>query len=260
MRNRPRHTRLAQVERGEREPQAAQPPVAAPRAARVAMGPCRAQAVPQAEAAVLTARAAMRTRVARLSMARPLAGTAARATARATPEATRPAVALQPAAERARAERPRAEAPLRVAPAVPRRRAAPAVPRLRAVPAVPRLRAVPAVAAQARALCLATSSLAPGAKFARRGLVNVRPVAPFAAESVSSLQICRPILPIVGRRVAVLPAGRERLVPRAFAVARPRGRRLVLEDASTYRPIPRTAANALRRAPAGSVRRGSVAR
>jgi hypothetical protein len=226
-RNRTRHTRLAQVERGEREPQAAQPPVAAPRAARVAMGPCLVQAVPQAEAAVLTAWAAMRGRVARLSMARPLAG----ATARATPEATRPA-----------AERPRAEAPLRVA------------------PAVPRPRAVPAVAALARALCLATSSRAAGAKFARRGLVNVRPVAPFAVEYVWSLLICRPIQRIVGQRVAALPVGRERLVPRAFAVARPLGRRLVLEDASTYRPIPRTAANALRRAPAGSVRRGSVAR
>jgi hypothetical protein len=226
---------------GVQAPQTANPPVAqvapgtwvAPIAAWEAMGPCPVQAVPQAEAAVLPARAAMRTRVARLSMARPRVGTAAQA----TPQAAQPGVALQPAEEQAWAEPP-----------------------ARVGLPVPRLRAVPAVAAQARALCLATSSLAPGAKSARRGLVNARPVAPFAVEYVWSLLICRPILPIVGRRVAALPVGRERLVPRAFAVARPRGRRPVLGDASTYRPIPKTAANAPPCAPAGSVRRGSVAR
>jgi hypothetical protein len=218
---------------GVRALQTAQPPVAevAPISARVAMGPCLVQAVPRAEAAaeaaVLTERAAMGARGPRLPLARPPAGT----TVRANREAT------QPAAERARAEAPR-----------------------RVAAAVLRLRAVPAAAAQARVLCLATSSRAPGARFARRGPVNVRPVAPFAVEYVWSLLICRPIPPIVGRRVAVLPVGRERLVPRAFAVARPRGKRLVLEDASTYRPIPRTAANAQPCAPAGSVRRGSAAR
>jgi hypothetical protein len=306
---------------GVRAPQAAQPPVAevapatwvAPIAAWVAMGPGLAQAVPQGEAAVPTARAAMRAWVARLSVARPLAGT----TARATPEATQTGVALRAAAERARAEppwaeppraeppwaeppraerpgaerlrvarawaeppraerpgaerlqveaplpvalaglRPRAEAPLRVARAGLRPRAeAP----LRAVLAVLRLPAVPAVATQARVLCLATSSLAPAGRSACRGFVNVRPVAPFVAEYVWPLLICRAIQPIVGRRVAGLPVRPEQLVPRAFAAARPPGKRLVLGHASTCRPIPRTAANALPCAPAGSVRRGSVAR
>ena len=276
---------------GVRAPQAAQPPVAevapatwvAPIAAWVAMGPGLAQAVPQGEAAVPTARAAMRAWVARLSVARPLAGT----TARATPEATQTGVALRAAAERARAEppwaeppraerpgaerlqveaplpvalaglRPRAEAPLRVARAGLRPRAeAP----LRAVLAVLRLPAVPAVATQARVLCLATSSLAPAGRSACRGFVNVRPVAPFVAEYVWPLLICRAIQPIVGRRVAGLPVRPEQLVPRAFAAARPPGKRLVLGHASTCSPIPRTAANALPCAPAGSVRRGSVAR
>jgi len=65
---------------GVRAAQAAQPPargctqnLGGATSSRVAMGPCLAQAVPQAEAAVLAAGAAMPAWVARLSMARPLA-------------------------------------------------------------------------------------------------------------------------------------------------------------------------------------------
>jgi hypothetical protein len=246
------------------EPRAAEgaaPTWAAAMAAWAAMRSRLAQAVPQpwVEAAIPAAQATVRAWVARPSLFRPPAGIAARA----TPEATR--VALQPAAERVWAEPPRVERPKVARPRVARARAEPqwaeppwAEPRPQVALAVPRPRAGPTL--RARVLCLATPSLAPEGKSACRESVNVRPEAPFAVESVWRLLICRPIPPIVGQRVAVLPVGQERLVLRASAVARPRGKRLVLGAAPTYRQIPKTAASALRFAPAVSVRRGSVAR